>query len=129
MECSVCGREDPNTVVAGSSVGAVSFAYCPECLGSGREPYGLLTASLMGMTCMEDIAEWYRPIVLVTLKVEGKTVEEFFADTVTLMEEYREAVASVSTKITKVLPLLPRTAAEYPIDLTFTKVDPHHLQG
>jgi len=89
--CDVCGKAEA-VGVACSATGAVSFAYCVECLKTGREPYGALVASLFGMSSMDDVAEWYRPTVAATIKAEGKSVEELFADVDILEREYLEAM-------------------------------------
>jgi len=85
--CNVCGQREA-FLTACSATGAVSFAYCGECLLSGREPYGAVVASLIGMHSMGEVAEAYRPIVEATLKGEGKTTEELFADVVAFENEY-----------------------------------------
>lgn len=90
--CDVCGEREA-IGVACSSTGAVSFAYCIECLRSKREPYGALIASLFGMSNMDEVAPWYHPIVTATLKAEGKTAEELFADIAAFEKEYEEAMA------------------------------------
>jgi hypothetical protein len=88
LKCDVCG--EPAVGSACSSTGPVSFAYCAECLRTNREPYSALIASMMGMKSLDQIAEWYRPIVLSNLKAEGKTLDEFFADTKKAREDWEE---------------------------------------
>lgn len=89
-KCDVCGKED-TVYVACSTCGAISFAYCQTCLQSGREPYFALAARLLGMESMDDVAEWFRPIIQVTLEAEGKTEEELFKDVRAFEKEYEEA--------------------------------------
>lgn len=84
LTCNVCDKNEAVGVFA-SSCGAVSFAYCQDCLDAGREPYGALAAHLMGASGMEDVAEWAKPIVRATLKAEGKTEEEFFQATAAML--------------------------------------------
>ena len=76
-KCDVCGKET-NTVVCCSSCGAISFAYCEECLNVGREPYDALVG--MGLTS-DCINKTYKEqILLPSLKFFGKTIEQFDAD-------------------------------------------------
>lgn len=91
--CNVCCKREAIGVYS-SSTGAISFAYCAGCLKAGREPYGALVASLLGMLSMNEVAKWYHPTVMATLKAEGKTVEELFADVEAFSKEYEEAVAN-----------------------------------
>jgi len=88
MICDVCGEREA-VGVACSAMGAVSIAYCAECLRVGREPYALVIGGLMGSSSMEDVADWLRPIVEATLEAEGKTQEQLFADIAALEQEYR----------------------------------------
>jgi hypothetical protein len=84
-KCDVCGKE-AETVVACSSCGAVSFAYCTECLNGGREPYD----ALVGMGLIYDcINKSYREqILLPSLRFHGKTIAEFNADVEKMDAEY-----------------------------------------
>ena len=91
MKCNVCGKPE-SIVVACSACGPVSFSYCAECAAAGCEPYGTVMASLFGMSSMDDVAEWYRPTILATLKGEGKTEEELFADVRRSDQEYLQAM-------------------------------------
>ena len=86
MICDVCGERESVDVVC-SRAGPVSFAYCRECLDSGREPYSAIVASLVGMNPM-GIADWYKPTIAATIKAEGKTVEQLFEDVREAEEEY-----------------------------------------
>lgn len=84
-KCDVCGKE-AETVVCCSSCGAISFAYCPECLNSGREPYGALVG--MGLTS-DCLSTTYRQeILLPSLSFFGKTLAEFDEDVIKMDEEY-----------------------------------------
>lgn len=84
-KCDVCGKE-AETVVCCSSCGAISFAYCQECLNSGREPYD----ALVGMGLYSDeVSKAYRSqILLPSLNFHGKTIEEFDADVKRLDDAY-----------------------------------------
>ena len=76
-KCDVCGKE-AETFVACSACGAISFAYCRECLNEGLEPYG----ALVGMDLyFDEISEDFKQeILLPSLKLHGKTLTEFDAD-------------------------------------------------
>lgn len=80
LTCNVCHQREAVGVFA-SSYGAVSFAYCQDCLDAGREPYGALVVYLMGVSSMGAVSEWAKPIIRATLQAEGKTEEEFFEAT------------------------------------------------
>ena len=88
-KCDVCGKET-NTVVCCSSCGAISFAYCEECLNAGREPYD----ALVGMGLTSDIINntYKQQILWPSLKFFGKTIEQFDADVEKADEEYMEWV-------------------------------------
>lgn len=87
--CDVCGQQGP-TQVGCSVTGAISFAYCADCLRSGREPYGAVVARLIGITNMDGVAEWFKPIIRVTLEAENKTEEELFAEVARFEAGYEE---------------------------------------
>ena len=76
-KCDVCGKE-AETFVACSSCGAISFAYCSECLNRGLEPYDALVG--MGLTSDVINKSYKEQILLPSLRFHGKTVEEFDAD-------------------------------------------------
>ena len=91
QRCDVCGKEG-KVYVVNSATGAVSFAYCAECFQSYREPYSAVVASLYGMNSMEEVAEWYKPVIYATLEAEGKTVEQLFEDVEAFAQEYELAM-------------------------------------
>ena len=84
-KCDVCGKE-AETVVCCSSCGAISFAYCQECLNSGREPYDALVG--MGLTSDMINKSYKQQILLPSLQFFGKTIEEFDADVEKADAEY-----------------------------------------
>ena len=92
-KCDCCGKEGM-VWVAASPCGAISFAYCEECLTSGREPYDAVVARLYGIDSMEGVAEWFKPSIHATLKAEGKTTDELFQDVEAFGAEYEEAIAN-----------------------------------
>ena len=93
--CDVCGKHESISVNC-SATGAISFAYCKECLESGREPYNAIVAALFGSSNMGEVAEWFKPIIEVTLKAEGITIDQLFADVAEMEREYYEYCASCS---------------------------------
>jgi hypothetical protein len=84
-KCDVCGKEAETFVVC-SSCGAISFAYCSECLRDGLEPYDALVG--MGLYSDEIVEIFKQQILLPSLKFHGKTLAEFDADVKRLDEEY-----------------------------------------
>lgn len=83
-KCDVCGKE-ANTIVCSSTCGAISFAYCEECLMSGIEPYDALVG--MGLY-YADINKTYKQNILdPSLKFHGKTRERFDNDVLAMDEE------------------------------------------
>lgn len=57
--CTVCGRSAIG--VASSVLGAMSFAYCKECLEQGAEPLPMLTFVINDVG-EQDIAEWVKEL-------------------------------------------------------------------
>ena len=84
-KCDVCGKE-AEVFVACSSCGAISFAYCAECLNGGREPYDALVG--MGLTSNMINKSYKEEILLPSLRFYGKTIEEFDADVEQAEQEY-----------------------------------------
>lgn len=84
-KCDVCGKE-VETVVCCSSCGAISFAYCQECLNSGREPYDALVG--MGLYYYDMNKTYKQQVLLPSLKFFNKTVEEFNADVEKMDADY-----------------------------------------
>ena len=76
-KCCVCSKEGP-TFVCASACGAMTNAYCNECLDAGAEPWGDLVAyiSIAGRY-PEEINEFYREVVRNTCKRLGRTEGEF----------------------------------------------------
>lgn len=77
--CAVCGK--PARVVAASAYGAISYAFCDECLEKGLEPYANVVDYI---ACAghfpEEINEMYRADVRRMLPLWGKTEEQFIRD-------------------------------------------------
>lgn len=83
--CDVCGNEEA-IGVASSTLGAVSFAYGKRCLSEHAEPYGMLVATVAMCGGRGEVAKWVHPIIDGTMKVLGKTFDEFDADVATETE-------------------------------------------
>ena len=79
-KCAVCGKEG-EVFVACSACGAISFAYCEDCLNTGAEPYGALVEYI---SCAgdspEDINDTYLKIIRDTLSRLNITEEQFWKD-------------------------------------------------
>jgi len=92
-KCDVCGKETEIYVCA-STMGAVSFGYCKDCLMKGLEPYWAMVAYI---SCAgkfpEDINEQYQNRVKYILKGLNVSEEKFIEDVNksienSLLEEY-----------------------------------------
>ena len=86
--CDVCGRGE-SIGVASCWLGAFSVAYCRECADSGAEPYWaiMLTASMGRLGSFADFDPYFQDTVMATLKVLGKTIEEYWIDVEKEVEE------------------------------------------
>ena len=84
-KCDVCGKET-NTIVCSSTCGAISFAYCKECLSNGIEPYDALVG--MGLYYADINSNYKKQILDPSLKFHNKTREQFDADVEAQDEEY-----------------------------------------
>lgn len=79
-ECDVCGKQT-NVVVCASVMGAVSFAYCKDCLEAGAEPYGVMVSRVASCGNWPDsINAEYQRIVRNGLKYLGVSEEKFTHD-------------------------------------------------
>ena len=78
-KCSVCGKEG-EVFVCCSACGAMSLAYCGECLTSGAEPWDDLVAYIaLAGHYPDKINKGYREIVRHTCRRLGRTEKEFAA--------------------------------------------------
>ena len=79
-KCAVCGRHT-EVYVACSSIGAVSYAYCEDCLRAGVEPWSdlVFNCAICG-PYPDSVNDWFRGIVRNTCRHLGKTEEEFRDD-------------------------------------------------
>lgn len=104
--CEVCKTEhtEDNLHVRCSGLGAVSFAYCKDCLKSGSEPYEMLLSAVNVAGGIDKCAAWVVGIVEPTLKATGKTREQFNEDLVRTKEVYGDFLDAMSK--------------EFPVDLS-----------
>lgn len=95
-KCAVCDKEG-EVFVASSACGAMSLAYCAECLASGAEPWSDLVfyVSLAGHY-PDQINEMYREIVRDTCKRLHRTEEEFAAAVETEINKIDEICDKIS---------------------------------
>lgn len=86
MKCDVCGKEANN--ICSSACGAISFAYCDDCLAKGLEPY----SAIVGMDLLyEDISEISKKsFVDASIKFACKTPEDLNRDVKELDDIYSE---------------------------------------
>jgi hypothetical protein len=86
--CEVC-RKNPSVGVCCSALGAISHAYCGECLSAGREPYSTLVGGLFGIRSREDLAEGvWESVVQPTLDYYKKSEAQLFDDIRQLEDEF-----------------------------------------
>lgn len=86
--CEVCGKEAP-VVVAASTLGACSSAYCEECFNEGLEPYSDIVGTVWYIG-WDDLAVWAKDKIERTLKKLGKTKEDVLADVETTEKRFNE---------------------------------------
>ena len=76
-ECEVCGQIKP-VQVCSSTLGAVSFAYCKDCLEAGLEPYGMLLAYMAACDLTYDtVNNSYVELIDRCLIANHKTLDQF----------------------------------------------------
>lgn len=89
--CEVCNKNEA-AGVASSVFGAISHAYCHDCVLSEREVWSTMLGGLCGVQ-RGDVADWAKPIISATCAFYGKTEDEFWAELAKLEEEYMAAEA------------------------------------
>lgn len=89
--CDVC-NENESIGVASSWLGAFSSAYCRRCATEGAEPYWAIiaTATMGRLGTFQDFVPAFQDTVMATLKILGKTIEEYWADVEKSIEEEAE---------------------------------------
>jgi hypothetical protein len=87
LKCEVCGK--PAIGVCSSPLGAISHAFCKECLEKERQPWSTLIGGLYG--CSKDnVAEWILPHIKATCEFYNKTECEMWKEVAKLEEEYED---------------------------------------
>ena len=84
-KCNVCNKENNNIKVCASACGPVSYAYCPECLEIGAEPYGALLSYLVLAGIDENNWQtldkgYIQGVIEPTLRVANKVHQDFMDD-------------------------------------------------
>ena len=79
-KCDVCGKLGKVTICC-STMGAISFGYCDDCLKNGLEPYGSMVAYISGAGRFpKDINDIYQTICRNVLKKLNISEEQFIKD-------------------------------------------------
>lgn len=92
LRCDVCGKivDQKDVSVCASIFGPMSFAYCPECAKSGREPYWAMVDYIaVGGHFPDDINEMYQEECRRQLKLHSISEKKFIEDVDKAVEEYR----------------------------------------
>lgn len=88
-KCDVCGKET-EVYVCASSMGAISFAYCVDCLRDGLEPYNAMVAYISCAGKFPDnINEEYQERVRDILKGLGVSEEQFIKDVDKMIDKFK----------------------------------------
>lgn len=86
--CDVCGGETVG--VAGSAVGACSFAYCAACLNAGLEPYDAIVDLAFCIGGLDNAMPEYQPMIDASLAKAGKTRAEAEAASAKAQADYEK---------------------------------------
>ncbi len=76
LKCWICDQAAVG--VRASALGAISGAYCLECLSTGREPWSVLVGGLMGCE-RGQVGNWVTPVIEATLAFYEKTEDDLWA--------------------------------------------------
>lgn len=87
MKCEVCGQTAIGVYC--STTGAISFAYCRECVENLREPWSALVANCSTLE-RGHVADWFKPVIKATLEFYGKTEDELWEEAESAWKEYEE---------------------------------------
>jgi hypothetical protein len=93
--CEVCGKEAVQVVA--SRFGAVSNAYCPECLGKGIEPYSN-AISLLFCVPYPELWDEYKEIVFRSVVAAGHTMRDAAIEVTRLDRQYEEYCKRIQAK-------------------------------
>jgi hypothetical protein len=86
LKCEVCGQ--PALGVCSSAFGAISHAYCRECLTAGREVWSTLVGGLVGVGGPDDVVEEVKPRIAATCAFYKKTEARLWQEIDQLMKDY-----------------------------------------
>lgn len=90
LTCDCCNKNEAIGVFA-STMGAVSLAYCKDCLSKGIEPYDMMVSYIScGCNSFDDMNSTYKKIVKANLDFYDKTIEEFNNDIEEINKEYEK---------------------------------------
>ena len=105
-KCDVCSKET-DVVVCASSMGAISFTYCKDCLNKGLEPYWAMVSYIScAGSFPEDISEDYQ--IHCRKILEGLNIsEEQFIDDVNKanqeMNDYYNSLNELDEKMNEMV--------------------------
>jgi len=92
LVCEVCGKNE-SVGIACSVFGAMSMAYCSDCIRKNRDSYGLLVATAACFPVpsdqikLEDFREDLRATVTATMKYAGKSWDDLRRESTALLKE------------------------------------------
>ena len=89
LKCEICGQ--PAIGVASSAMGAISHAYCRECVNAQREVWTTLVGGLYGCG-PDEVADWVKPIIEATCKFYNKTKEQLWYAVEEMTAQYEESL-------------------------------------
>lgn len=95
-KCQVCGKQEPNTQVASSACGAISFCYCQDCLSKDLEPYSALVG--MGLNSTKLSQKFKDKVLIPSLQFHNKTIEQFDEDVNKLEASYQDYINELINK-------------------------------
>tara|TARA_R110000824_G_scaffold331751_2_gene518375 strand:+ start:136 stop:408 length:273 start_codon:yes stop_codon:yes gene_type:complete len=77
--CECCGKEE-EVLVCSAPFGACSIGRCKNCFENDYYPYHLIVANTWGIGGLENGANWYKELVVHSLKFYKKTEEDLEKD-------------------------------------------------
>lgn len=87
-QCSVCGWQGA-VGTACSSLGAVSFAFCKDCLASGAEPFAMLAYTVAVCGGLDNMVAAIRDVTVpATLRRTRRTLDELNAEAAAMYAEW-----------------------------------------
>jgi len=86
--CNAC-RKKPAIGVCCSCMGAISHAYCEDCLSNGIEVWTTLVGGLMGLT-PDTVGDGVKPIIQATCKFNNKSEKDLWKEVEEASNSYDE---------------------------------------